>query len=187
MYYIGCEDHGENDVMAGKQPVNLIGPLLFWWVVGSVVVDWRYKARGGVRPTQTEKMWFRIVVCGWIGFMILGWFLAGNPPGFEGDMAVLFYCRSAFGSCGDGVSAAVIRGRSPLTKSPRITPGLELNAVPEVWSVSCSETPSRLLFRSAAILAQCVHFLFHGSPVLGIPLGSAKFVAKLVEDLSESI
>jgi hypothetical protein len=78
------------DAMASKQPVNVIGPLIFWWVLGSVVVDWRYRARGGVPPTKVEKMWFWIVFCVWIGIMILGWFLAGNPSGFEGDMTALF-------------------------------------------------------------------------------------------------
>jgi len=76
--------------MTPGQSEALVRSLWFLFVLGSVIVDLVYRARGGKKPTKQDKKYFRLAHSLWIALMVVGGLRIGFNTTFEADMVTLF-------------------------------------------------------------------------------------------------
>ena len=74
---------------------NPVGALLMLWAIWGAIVDWRYKKRGGVRPTRVHKiaLFSAISIC---VAALLDLHLGGLHDRGVGQMAGLLFAQVLF-------------------------------------------------------------------------------------------
>jgi O-antigen/teichoic acid export membrane protein len=66
-------------LFAAEQPTQPQSPLMGLVLIASIIAaitDWRYKRRGGIRPTSKERIWFTISFL--MPVLLLNWWFVHN-------------------------------------------------------------------------------------------------------------